>query len=334
MRPRNFTGGVEVNPNPKACVVLAVCAIIFLELAGCGSDSCGPADCHCEITLENVWPNDDGRSWEYEFTWRVWDDTCEVYENEDDVPPAPSLDEIESLMRTHPTGPNVTARIGTYTIAFRGDSTSMSGVTAQRLREASDFPDGTHEHAGTLSSVRRLLTGHSFDDIAVHGTANGDGPALLTDPILPVYPLLIHGGVWEKTDDYIGTYGDIDTLLAWKFLGAGLCRGSEFTFRLIPSVEGERYLHCRILGRTGVETEMGVFENGLHCLYLVDLGIAQVGLGGGPTGWRRQIVYGEAVYVPDVGPVYAYERQFACVEETVSYGTGDMELSLIRTGKD
>lgn len=282
----------------KVSVLIVLCFAICLSLAGCGSDSCGPEPCQCGVTLETIWPNDDGRGWEYEYTWRTWDDTCGAYTNVDDVPSAPSLDYIEDLLDKHPIGEDVTTRVGSYEMRFDGDSTTMSGVTAQALRDTAYFPGGA------------------------------------PDTGLTPTPILVHGGAWEKTEKYIGTYGDIDTNLAWKFLDASLCPGSEFSFQVSGAVGSSISVNCRVLGKASVQTEMGSFENGLNCLYIVDLGVTGYGNGHGYSQYRRHITYGNVIYVPEVGPVYSYERFYVCVSDTLSHGAGDMELDLIATGKD
>ena len=305
----------------RAFALIVLCLAASLNLTGCGSDSCAPEPCQCGTTLENIWPNDDGRGWEYEYTWRTWDDTCDMYTNIDDVPPAPSLDTIESLLASHPIGPSVTTRVGTYRMRFDGDSTTMSGATGQALRDTAYFPERSLAAAGSMTSTRAFL-------------AALGGVAPPVDIVLTPSPILVHGGAWEKTDQYIGTYGDLHTDLAWKFLTADLCPGTEFSFEISVHEGGGVYGHCRVLGNTSVETEMGVFENGLDCLYMVDLGIITYGGEHGSYGHRRHITYGNVVYVPDVGPVYCYERFLVCVAENLSRGAGDMKLSLTGTGKD
>ncbi len=311
-----------------------VCIAIVLTLSGCGSDSCGPQNCQCETTLENVWPNDDGRGWEYRYTWRTWDDTCHSYGSPDDVPPAPSLDRIEELLAFHPIGPGLTTRIGNYKMRFNGDSTTMSGATAQALRDTAYFPEKIPAAAGDVVSTRAFLEAYVSKRVSGLRAVSNDEKGVPADIVLTPYPTLIHGGAWEKTDRYIGTYGDIHTDLAWKFLTADLCAGSEFSFEISVSEGGGISAHCRVLGDTGVETEMGKFENGLECIYMVDLGMITYGSEHGAFGYTRHITYGNVVYVPDVGPVYSYERFLVCVAETLSRGAGDMELSLIRTGRD
>ena len=325
----------------RATVLLVLCFIICLKLAGCGSDSCGPQVCQCGVTLDNVWPNDEGRGWSYKYTMRTWDDACTLYTDVEDVPPAPSLDYIENLIGEHPIGENVTTSVGSYRMRFSGDSTTMSGATAQALRDTAYFPEplllldghsnpaGDRNSAGGMSATGAFIEAYTYYRASVLGESPVAAPGLLPAVYLTPTPILVHGGAWEKTDDYIGTYGDIDTEIAWKYLEADLRTGSEFDYQA-PST-GVR-IKCRILGKTAIETEMGSFENGLDCLYLIDIGVMTIEGSLDPIGYQRHITYGRVIYVPDVGPVYSYERFFVCVGDTLSSGAGDMELSLMSTG--
>src|SRR5258705_464716 len=53
-------------------------------------------------------------------------------------------------------------------------------------------------------------------------TASTDAAASI-DP-----PNFLFGYAWEKTSEYIGSYGDLNTQLAWKYLVANLKPGSGF----------------------------------------------------------------------------------------------------------
>jgi hypothetical protein len=216
-------------------------------------------------------------------------------------------------------------------MVFDGDSTTLSGATAQALRDTAYLPAGARALLAGPSSTRAFLEAYIEQRATLTGGSAGTRSGFLSQIQITPKPILVHGGAWEKTDAYIGTYGDIDTSIAWKFLEADLCPGSEFEFQV--SSTGVR-VKCRILGKTSVQTEMGSFENGLDCLYVVDLGVIGYGSGDIFTNYKRHITYGNVIYVPDVGPVYSYERSYVCVRDTLSNGAGDMELDLTATGKD
>jgi hypothetical protein len=323
-----------VRVSIRASILVVICFTVCVMLAGCGSESCGPQPCQCGITLENIWPNDDGRGWEYEYTWRTWDDTCEAYTNLDDVPPAPSLDYIENLLGRHPIGEDVTTRVGSYAMWFDGDSTTMSGVTAQALRDSAYFPEGHTALSAGAASTRAFLEAYVAGRFPQPDDTFGTQTGVVSDIVLTPTPILVHGGAWEKTDEYIGTYGDYDAQLAWKYLDASLCPDSDFSFNITGAAGNGLVVRCRVLGETSIQTEMGVFQNGLNCLYVVDLGVMAYDGAHGSIQYRRHITYGNVIYVPDVGPVYSYERFFVCVRDTLSRGAGDMTLSLMSTGTD
>jgi hypothetical protein len=153
-------------------------------------------------------------------------------------------------------------------------------------------------------------------------------------PGTPPAPIMIHGGAWEKTDLWIGTYGDIDTLLAWKFLEADLTSGHEFTHQLIPSLTNDAFLHCRVLGRTVVRSPAGHFWRALECIYIVEYGPFEVQGPSGPFGWWQFYDYGRVIYVPEIGPVYGYERTLIAVGETIGIGYGDIEVELTGSSLD
>ena len=146
-------------------------------------------------------------------------------------------------------------------------------------------------------------------------------------------PLLIHGGVWRKTDQWIAAYADLDTLPAWKYLEADLSRGHEFTHQLAPSLASDIFLHCRVVGEGRAKTEVCVFKRALDCIYLVDYGVYNLqGPGPDAQGYYRVFDYGRVLYVPGVGPVYAYERMLVCAGDPVGIGLGERHISLTATG--
>jgi len=316
----------------KTCFKTSIAGIILLALScllsGCGSDECAP-DAPA-YDLESIWPNDDGRSWQYVYTWRVWDGSVvePSYGSRDEVPPAPTLDEIEKILDSQPLGTNVEIRVGTYKMRFSGGTTTAMGITTQALVDTAYFPDEASLPSAGMNPARAMLHRllHASPDTRAALVRSGEWDAPVAEaPIIVLPPQLIHGGAWEKTDEHIGTYNDFETRLGWKFLGADLSEGSEFTRALSPWALDDAYMHCRVLGEASVKTKSAYYAHGLECLYMIDYGPMQLGP---PIRWVRNVDYGKVIYVPDVGPVYSYERLLVTVGDTLSYGVGDKTLTL------
>jgi hypothetical protein len=244
------------------------------------------------------------------------------------------LDEAEDLLDSHPIGENPESTDGVYSLKFDGQITTLSGVTAQNLSEMlateKDRPGllaGAPKRGDAL--LRRLALARPDLKDRIAAQAGGPWHTALDDTfeIIPPDPLLLHGYAWEKTGEWIGTYGDLDTLLAWKYLEANLEVEHEFTHQLVPAIADDAFLHCRILSQLDFETDVGVFEKAIECLYVVDYGIWTIpGVGGKTIGWSRTIDYGVVVYAPTVGPIYSYERLL--VHPSDSWNTGDGEITL------
>ncbi|MEJ2719865.1 MAG: hypothetical protein P8181_01815, partial [bacterium] len=232
--------------------IATVCALLLL-LAGCSDESdCPTCPSGGKIrvpipTLQNIWPNADKTAWTYQQDVRVWEGNVTLYPSRDDIPdvPLPDWSDIFDLVESPtPVEPNTATR-RIYRMQFDGVTTTTSGVTAQRLNEEvfTEATQGVQPRAVThrMPIFRRLPATQrdprtrilrSAGPITVRGTnsdASGELSLLAnrTDVWQDVprgnaqvlsMPNLIHGGAWEKTSEWIGTYGDLSARLAWKFL--------------------------------------------------------------------------------------------------------------------
>lgn len=348
--------------HPLKSTILMTPLMVALIASGCSDDGVTePPCCHETPTIANIWPNEDQTSWSYAYEFRSWlGYGWKLYDTEEDVPPAPSLDEVLVLMIHHGIGDNPASLYGKYSLEFDGDTTTMSGVIAQNLRETL-VPSGNGGSASIADLVAPLV-----DPLLVRlAIARPDlrdrvlelmGPAGKTlrerfesaggpgcDAAVSILgdlgqampePLFIHGYAWRKTSEWIGTFGDVDTLLAWKFLDADLTPGHEFVHQLVPSLAADVYLHCRVLRRLGVRTPAGKFVGALECIYMVDYGVTQLitpepaSPGESTSGWARLFEYGNAVYIPNVGPVYSYQRMLVGAGDPPGTGYGDIQIIL------
>jgi hypothetical protein len=332
----------DVSVLIAGIVILAV----IISLPGCRDDDGIRPNPRPRPTLENIWPNEDGTTWEYDYVWRTINSPfpTRTYDDPREVPPVPSLDEIEELLEHCSIGDNPSIDHLRYNLEFDGDTTTVSGKTAQNLRETiTDVPfavrtlaaaDLGHPFLYSLAIARPDLR----VKIAPYLPAGIFEPrhmeqnqrVRLDDDYnyVATGPNLLHGYAWEKTEDHIGTYSDLDTLLAYKYLESNLNPGHEFTFQLVPTLASDVFLHCRILRQYSYRFDNGERKTAVECLYLIDYGVAEMRTPYDPVAYFGGFDYGSVTYVKDVGPVHCLERDMAEPGNPVKPGIGEQELIL------
>lgn len=290
-------------------------------------------------TLDNLWPNADGASWTYALEERIWSEglgDLYIVETPEEVPPPPTLDQVAALLEEHPHEPVTDEDEGYFILRFDGEITTDSGVTAQNLAEVVIWtPEAVGPRAATGEALMRRILAVRPDlraraaELGLRAAARESASRDLMEP------LLLHGYAWEKTSEHIGTYGDLDQLLAWKFLESDLTIGHEFTHQLVPELADDIWLHARIIAVGTVRTPAGRFRKAVTCLYAVDYGVTQVSTQEEPLiGYARVIDYGTVSFAPAIGPVHSYERIFVSVGETgFGEGSGELEVSLTETNQ-
>ena len=317
----------------------------------CGDDTPTGTTPSPDPTLENLWPNDDGRSWTYALQPRLWDSpTFTVYDSVSQVPPV-TLDDVEALVLSHPIGANVVPDSGLFRLVFDDTLVTGSGARGQHLREElyvqlPPFPVGTSgaptggwtatakPHTTFLQRLARARPDLGARLAAMHPELAALRESATRPPRLDDVwsPLLLHGGAFEKSSDYIGNYGELDLLLAWKYLEKNLSPGHEFTHQLVPVLADDVFLHARVRAPRSVQGPAGVFEKALEVLYLVDYGISTAtDPQGTEVGFVRLFDYGWILYAPTIGPVGGYERSLVGVGDPPNSGVGDIRYELIGT---
>lgn len=299
--------------------------LIFLALglAACDDEDCQtcvPPDATPAPTLDNVWPNEDGREWTYDYAGVLWDD----------MTTAPmdsfSIDDVDSLLALGPGPEDVRAdEAGVWRLQFDGTTTTDSGAEGQLLAGTFfDLEDEAmrREAEGRQDILRRLV---SRDRTAgLDRRAYGPGSLFMSGD-----------AAWVKTGEVIGGYGDLDTALSWKFLEADLAVGHTFTFQLVPSLADDVYLHAQIRSVGDVETPRGTFENVVTVNYLIDQGLQQVTDEVGQVlAQTRAYRVARMQYAPEIGPIHCIERGFVpFLDEQPGSGlVEDFVYDLIGTG--
>ncbi len=316
-----------------ARLVLALIGGALLAAPGCrhGAPTAPAAP---SATLQNLWPNDDGRFWTYRIVKRRWDvERPAIFPTPGEVPAAPSLDEIEVLLRGHPIGANPDSEIASFKLQFDGMFTTLSGATGQNLTETVLRPGVFVPAAASGPSAFLASLARARPDLRPRLATLAPAPDEASALIGRHPALFLFGYAWKRTAEWIGSYGDVDTLLAWEYLAADLAPGDEFSVRLVPSLAADVYLHARILPRRIVTTPAGSFAGAVECLYEVDYGLgAEVDISGNIVGFSRYFSYGTVAYARDVGPVASYDRVLVSVGDPESRGFEETKLGLTATG--
>jgi len=278
-----------------------------------------------------IWPHEDGRGWSYQLTTRTWDNGPGTYPPSPDQLPVLAMDDVAGLLDTEPDPAHSEATQGIYGLRFHGTITTMSGVTAQNLEES--FVAGSP----SLASSASPRPGNRF--LALLRRARPDlarkmglqAPSIATrSAVIPEAPFFLHGYAWEQSDQWIGTYGDLNQQIAWIFLTPDLKPGAEFSLQLIPDLADNVFLYGRVVGSRRVETSAGVFHRALDVTYIVDFGVSQAtDVDGNVVGYSRFYLYGRTDYVVGVGPVYSRERFVQSADGPV---ISDVTSSLTATG--
>ena len=337
-----------------ACLILiGLVALSPLSCRDDGNSSCPvcPGAPPAEPTLENIWPNADSTAWTYTIAQRQWSDSTspQVYPSAEEVPPAPTIDEIRGSLWAGQVSERVHTVRGTYRLQFLGRMTTESGAEGQLLKETvysenrenpkSRFTGLTASFYRHLARARpdlkaRLLAKGLIDSENDGRLSRSPDLADTLNQIEPAY-FYLHGHAWERTAEQIGGYGDLDTVPSWKFLERDLSPGHEFVQQLVPELADDVFLHARILPRRSVATEAGLFTNCVECAYLIDYGIATaVSENGQELGSYRVYDFASIIYAPGYGPVASYQRTPPLAPAMVAGDLGyalDFRISLIGT---
>jgi len=309
--------------------IVLIAPVLLAGLAtGCQDDNpLVPAVTEDHMTA--LWPNEDGRWWQYDVVTREWgDNPTALYSTRDEVPPAPSCAAVIPLLDV-PFDPGMgTSASSWYELRFSGAVTTQSGVTRQNLYETLVSPGGVSRTA--TGSFWRMLAAARPDlrarlrQLAVRGA--------LSDTSHNSATALLHGYAWEKSAAWIGTYGDLDTLLAWKYLDRVVTPGHEFTHQLIPAIASDVFLHGRIAAPRTVATPARTFTV-TRCVYVIDFGVSEgTDDQGQPIGFHRDYNFGYVDYAEHIGPVAAYERQLVPATHPAHSGYGDVTVKFLHSG--
>lgn len=300
---------------------------------------------HGRATLEDIWPNEDGRFWAYRIEERSWNPPgIRYYRTSAEVPPLPRFDAIVELLRRPTTGRNPVTETARYTMQFQGMRTTLSGATGQNLMTAISAPPPSAIGGAALSSRSIPTSGPEGGFLAALRMARPDlapklaaRPQALGAPAIAQavhMPTFLFGYAWVKTRDYIGSYGDLNTELAWKYLEPNLTPGHTFHMQLVPDLADDVFLHARVLREGPSFSSVGSIRSAIDVLYVVDFGVsAATDVDGNVLGYSRMFSFGTITYAPLIGPIASYERSLLQTGTATGSGLYDQAIYLTATAR-
>lgn len=309
----------------RSTLILVLSALVLLPTAGCDRDSSGPPEeIQPTTNLDTLWPNEDGRHWVYRLTQRQW----AVEESLFPDPFVLTVDDIDSVLAVTPDPDAIETR-GAWMLKFDGMLTTQSDVTAQALVETL---------FGDVGYTKQLPVSETTAERRARRlwpwTADSAYKALPA-PLQP--PFMLYGYAWEKTAEWIGQYGDVDTDLAWKYLEADVSVGHAFRFQLVPSLSDQVYLDSKIARKRTADTPLGHFKAVREVHYLLDRGVVTLtDESGNETYSGPSYMVCTIFFATAVGPIYAIERDFlpGFILDPPTTLVLEHEMEIIGTGLD
>lgn len=235
---------------------------------------------HAQPVLNDLWPNDDGTKWTFDFVG--WD--------------------LGDPLRAFPVP---VTWDGEATLTLAG-TTETAGGTAQNLV-------GWHTAAVPAKADLRLAALHrnvwrARPDLrpAIEARAHKASSGSAEEWV----PLLLHEGFFMKLADRIEMWQETWDHSTWTYLTDALGNGQTFVHQLVPELADDVFLHGTVeFNNSMVTTPAGTFPNAVKIAYEIDYGVSDLlDEQFERVGTVRSRTLGWVHYVPDVGPVDMQEE--------------------------
>ncbi len=274
--------------NARFATYLFPLTLLLCALAGCGDD-----DKSFDATLDELWPDEDGRSWVYEVLVTTSEEPQDILEDPTD--PLPPIREIYTLFQDFAHAGETDVETDVLTTAFDGEVTTDSGVTGRNL---------TSGYAGSIKSAAdpllALLHRHRPDlRDRLPSTAKLDDAH---------NPYGITGYCWEMSDTQIRGYGDIGTDPSWIYVDTPLKAGALFELQLVPTIAPDIWLYGLVVRQLSWTQGEETYPRAVEVFTVVDMGVQTITDEHGVVlGERHPFLCYNTVFAPGVGPVYTHE---------------------------
>ena len=298
-------------------IVLIVCLV-----AGCDDDSPQAFD----ATIDELWPNEDGRWWEYDL--HVAESETDLGDLKDPDIPLPSVQQMSQLVADLAHDGQPTSEDYLLRTSFSGMLTTSSGATGQALVEELEDVESNKASICSANPIQDLIWSMRPDlrerlpEPAKVGSGDNN-------------PYGLTGYCWTKTETYIGGYGDLNADLSWLYLKAPLRTGSTFTMQLVPDIADNIWLHGLIERQLAWTQGETTYPRVVEIFLLIDLGVqVMTDDQGNATEMERSWACSRTVYAPGVGPVYTREWRSTAGDSVLQDPAGylEIEAALVDTG--
>jgi hypothetical protein len=258
----------------------------------------GPAVAGQPLTMDALWPNDDGRSMSYDQHYQSFGPDAEIVDNQ-------------------------------IRLLFDGTTVAPDGIHAQYLRQEllsgpalqvtlNGAAGGTMIAAAASDPFLRHLWAARPDLRANVVKALADAPCPQNAPP-GEYSVLLNGEfAWLETAGEIAAWRcNLANTRSWRWLISDLTIGNTFTLQLIPDVANNVFLHGTIAAIEPATVPAGTYAGCVRVDYVIDYGTSEcTDEGGTPSGSSRSETRGYIRYAPAVGPVESFEEFIPYVERT------------------
>lgn len=308
---------------PRCPLLPIVCSLIFLA-TGCVSDSDSDPT-NASARFARLWPNEDGNRWSFDYQ-RYFATTPMIPELEGlaDIDPA-QIDflDLERRLTGDLPAAGATEAVGVATLHFEGTVLSPDG-RKQNLKSELGSPAGTtsagaHGSPGTPSTastgVSPLMARifRARPDLRERMIALGYVPAGYSKASSPQdFPVFSfgNGDKFEKQENWIGGYGDLNADSSYTIVKGPLVEGTYFRHQLVPDLSDDLWEYGWILGTRWVETPAGTF-NAVAVVYFIDFGhLVYLNEQGFEVADFRSYSISSLFLSPDFGPVYQRTLDF------------------------
>jgi len=257
------------------------------------------------LTMDALWPNEDGRSWRYDQHYESFDINQLVVDNQiriflDGTTVAPNGIQAQYLRQEVISGPvAATALVALVPDAF------MRSVYEAR-------PD----------LQQKIL------NLVADSPCPGNAP-------VGSYSVLLNGEfAYRKTAQEIAAWrcNAADTR-SWLWLVSDLTIGSTFTLQLLPDIATDIFLHGKMAAIESANVPAGTFDGCMLVEYVIDYGTSEcTDESGAIIGTSRSETHGYIHYAPLVGPVESFEEFIRFAEATGTCAApGDIGRVFART---